>query len=460
MKKLFNDIKALSVVRRIVVCGWLILLVALPFHALLSTWGGTTLGPYEVWKVWKDILLLALAVAAGCCVLTDPSLRRSALRSPLVRLCAAYGVLHVVITAMLMRDPDALAYGLLINLRIVLIFLIGALAARILPLRNKNLLQIALVPAVLVIAIGLLQMFVLPSGSFEWFGYGDETIAATSTIDDNPDDIRVMSTLRGPNPLGAYLAMAISFVLAYAMTRFFRGDSLKLKERLHRNWQSMALAVGALLTGFVVLYGTHGRAGWIAAALAVIVVVLVLSPRRLRTYLLALGAAATLVLGSTLYVHRDSHFVRVVILHDNPDTGAEVTSNDAHKEATLEGLRDIKERPLTGCGAGCAGPASFYNNDGPSIAENYYVQIGQEIGVFGLTLFLAILIMTGRYLWLMRKDPVACALLASLVGISAANMFLHVWADDTIAYVWWGLAGAVLTAYTLPDEHGSAAKTK
>jgi len=36
-------------------------------------------------------------------------------------------------------------------------------------------------------------------------------------------------------------------------------------------------------------------------------------------------------------------------------------------------------------------------------------------------------------------------LLASLIGLIFVNLVSHAWADDTLAYVWWGLAGIALS---------------
>jgi hypothetical protein len=49
----------------------------------------------------------------------------------------------------------------------------------------------------------------------------------------------------------------------------------------------------------------------------------------------------------------------------------------------------------------------------------------------------------------------ALALLASLIGI-IANLLLHVWADDTLAYIWWGIAGAVLAKKYIVDRETRA----
>jgi hypothetical protein len=107
------------------------------------------------------------------------------------------------------------------------------------------------------------------------------------------------------------------------------------------------------------------------------------------------------------------------------------------------GLHDVLHQPF-GRGPGSAGPASVYNNHPPRIAENYYIQVAQETGWVGLLLFLLINAGVGYLLYVRRRDPLAVMLYGSLIGISFINLLSHAWADDTLAYVWWGLAGVAM----------------
>jgi hypothetical protein len=43
-----------------------------------------------------------------------------------------------------------------------------------------------------------------------------------------------------------------------------------------------------------------------------------------------------------------------------------------------------------------------------------------------------------------RDDWLAMSMFASGIGIAVACIVLPVWADDTVALVWWGLAGVAL----------------
>jgi hypothetical protein len=74
------------------------------------------------------------------------------------------------------------------------------------------------------------------------------------------------------------------------------------------------------------------------------------------------------------------------------------------------------------------------------IAENYYLQVGQEVGWLGLGLFVVILGTIAWRLWYQKTELLAVLLLASLAGISLVNFLNHAWTDDTLSLLWWGAA--------------------
>jgi O-antigen ligase len=116
-----------------------------------------------------------------------------------------------------------------------------------------------------------------------------------------------------------------------------------------------------------------------------------------------------------------------------------------------------------GAGPGTAGPASEHNNHPARIAENYFLQVGQEAGWLGLGLFIAIVVLIGKSFWDRRIEPnqLVIVMLSSLVGLIVVNLLLPAWTDDTLAYVWWGLAGitAASTAVTT-QKTGKLSKKK
>ncbi len=106
--------------------------------------------------------------------------------------------------------PKAWAYGLLVDLRFPAWFLAVLLTAQRSPWLRRMWPKLVLIPAIVVTMFAVLQFTVLPHDFLSHFGYGTATIAPIETINHNDHYIRVQSTLRGANPLGAYLVLVIS----------------------------------------------------------------------------------------------------------------------------------------------------------------------------------------------------------------------------------------------------------
>ena len=85
------------------------------------------------------------------------------------------------------------------------------------------------------------------------------------------------------------------------------------------------------------------------------------------------------------------------------------------------------------------------------LTENYYLQILHELGVIGLALFLAICVLVAKKLFKKRSNTIALALLASFAGLAITNFLVHIWANEAVAYTWWGLAGVLIAMYIRPQ---------
>jgi hypothetical protein len=206
-----------------------------------------------------------------------------------------------------------------------------------------------------------------------------------------------------------------------------------------------------------VLFFSFSRSAWIGGALS-ITVLLFLSHLSRKTQKIALGVAAGLVIvaASLTLAFHNSHKYENFVFHTQKHSAVKTTSNHGHLEAIRMGISDLWHHPL-GDGPGTAGPASFYNHGKVRIAENYFVQIGQETGWLGLLLFLLINAGVGALLYVRRGDALALSLFASFVGLTFINLLSHAWTDDTLAYVWWGLAGIAMAALPLALADKAAA---
>ena len=140
---------------------------------------------------------------------------------------------------------------------------------------------------------------------------------------------------------------------------------------------------------------------------------------------------------------RNTIFVSQILLHA-PGAGVSSSSDTERASAIKESLTTITNHPF-GSGPGTAGPAVLRSQNTGVLTENYYLQLGVEVGIIGLALFLAILSGVALALWRQTgESTLALALFASLIGISAINLVLHGWADSTIALLWWGATGAIV----------------
>lgn len=422
-----------------------LMIALLPFHAFLTVWGSQLVGHYTLLRLWKEFLLLGLLLASLLMVVRSGRVAAQlrSLRRSLAGPIWLYVILVVVCGAVAYLGHDvtrkAVAYGVLLDTRFLLFFLVTWYIGRRTTWLTEHWKPVVLIPASLVIVFGILQFTVLPPTFLGHFGYGPHTIPAAQTVDQKAAYQRIQATLRGANPLGAYLIIIIVAIIAAGLE--------PSKWWLARPGQHRLRGLLLLAASGVVLILTFSRSAWIGATVAVgwLVWLRIGSPR-LRRRLLVAGGTAVLLLVVTGFTLRHNDVFQNTFFHTDEHSRSSLSSDQGHLAATRAGLRDIVHQPLGG-GTGTAGPASTYNQTThrqPRIAENYFVQIAQETGLLGLGLFVAINLSVGRRLWRRRGQVVPDMLLASLIGISVVNLLSHAWADDTLCYIWWGLAGAAV----------------
>lgn len=412
------------------VCFVAILLV-LPVHAFISTWGGTAIGPLLVWKSWKEIVLLALVpLVAWLCILR-PDIARALWRSWMNRLVLAYVLLTIIMAFASQASFSAIIAGLLMNLRFFAIFVLAqVIVASGAPwvLRLKKWLVPWLLITAAALSVGaILQVTVIPKNFLAQFGYSKATITPYVVVDQDPTALRAFATMRGPNTLAAYLLLPIALALI-----------LWWQDR--KRWW----AIGTAGLSVVALALTGSRSAWLGAAAMVALLAFVTLPRQklikwLKWGTIPLVAIVVLVLWLATTVPQ----VRLAIFHSGYGSMGSLTqgSSDQHWKAAWSGIEEVFDDPL-GQGVGSAGPASFYNTSAaPVIPEDYFVQIALETGLLGIALFIFISLATGQKLLRVSKDAMPRALLVSFIGINIINLFLHGWADDPTAMTWWGIAG-------------------
>jgi len=417
------------------------LLAYMPFHVFLVQSLSLLTGGLDIWKVGKDVFL-GLAVLFTICLVWAKG-KGTRTFNALVIITAAYGALHLLIWALNphIYAPGAML-GTLYNVRLLLFALLGCGGILLLPkFAFGSLLKMVLVVSTVVSILGVLQYF-LPNDFLTHVGYSIARGARPSfAIDDNAAFPRIMSTLREPNALGAYLV-----VPATALTiLWFRARSTSRRY----------LVTGLLALHLLAIFWTFSRSAWFAVAVSMALAVWWQNStwflRQLKRWWPVL-AGLILVAGAVTYTQYNTQFFKQYIAHS--DTKVHVNnldSNSYHALLVKQGLEGIQHKPL-GHGPGTAGLVSIQNPGGGQLTENYYVQIGYEVGVAGALLFIGINVWLYALVW-RRRDWYGWLLCASFWGYVVTNMLLHSWSNEAVAAQWWILAGM---AVALPPAKHAA----
>ena len=433
-----------SILDRIII-GLLVAIMALiVIHAPLSVFIGSKIPVLALSiKAWKEIVM---AIAALLVVLRyGQRLVRDFRRDPLIILCGLYVVLHIVLALPSANGGLAAIAGLMVDLRYIAYFILIYVVTRYNPRYRAWLWHTAAIGAAVVLGF-LLAQFVLPTDFLKYLGYNETTIAPYMLVDMNPAFVRHNSTLRGPNPLGAYAIIVVSVAVAWWLVR--------MKKLRDRWW--LVLPAFYSVVGLVAAWVSYSRSALAAAAGSIgLVAVLQLGCRVSRRVWLA-GIGIMIACAAGLHLIRGTEFFHTVIIHDNPATGARATSNDDHAKSLSAGIMRVAQQPL-GAGVGTTGSAAAYGST-PYIIENQYVMVAHEVGWLGLVLFMVIYVLVLHGLWRQRRQWYAVGLWASGIGLAFVGIVLPVWADDTVSIVWWGLAAVVCSKNYKGEIYGTSHK--
>ncbi len=416
---------------RTIIALELIILVGVAVHTPLTLWLGLQFPQYdEVLKAWKELLM-------GLCfvlVVTYVSVQKTwglLWRDWVVRLSGAYAALHLLLLAWMPQGVAAASSGIMIDTRYILFFVITYVTVRLIPEARRTLLIGVGIGAVIIIGFAALQLTILPDDVLSHIGYSKQTINPYQTVDLNDDYVRINSTLRGPNPVGAYAGMCLALALAFIVQRRKKFTRIE------------GISAGLLILGsLAALWASYSRSAVVAGIGMVIVVAAAASVKRISRRWWIIGAMVLMGLVGGIIAARDTAFVSNVIMHENPASGSAEKSNDGHADSLQDGTARMMRQPLGG-GIGSTGSASL-RSDTPLIIENQYLFIAHEVGWAGLGLFVVLFSCVMMRLWRSRQDWLALGVFASGLGLAAIGLLLPVWADDTTSIVWWGLAGIAI----------------
>lgn len=405
------------------------------FHAPLSVYFGTFFPEHHLLiKSWKEIgIILAALIFLPLSI--KRGLAQKMLKDTLFRLIAGFILLHFIALTMFHTSPEATFAGMLIDLRYSLFFTLVYAMIRYKPSFRPLIIKTTLCAAIGVVVFGFLQIVILPHDILSHIGYSKATIAPYLTVDRNPDYVRINSTLRGPNPLGHYVAIFLTVVLSHFV----------IKKLRYKNPYAY-ISIGSItLMSLAVLWSSYSRSALLVLIVALTAIVALNYSAMLKRYWLTVGAVAIVLCLGLFVVFRSGALIQQIAFHSDPLDSSAVNSNEQHVSSLTSAWHAFVTQPL-GSGVGSTGSASLLGNS-PAIIENQYLFVAHEVGWVGLGLFLAIFGVVLRKLFVMRKDYLSLGLLAAGLGLAVAGLVLPVFADDTVALMWWGLAAVALAAH-------------
>lgn len=428
--------------KRLPLTGLFALLAYMPFHIFLSQWLSTFTGGLSVWKVGKEVVTMALVVVCFGWVMYKRVHRRAPYLT-FVFLSLAYTLLHVLLY---FSNHDTslrvAALATVYNSRLLWYLIIGMSAALLFPreLNPGKLAKIVLLISSIVVGLGLVQ-HALPRDTMTHFGYSLARGARPAFfIDDKPDLPRIMSTLRDPNSLGAFLIVPIMILTVYF-----------LDDRYSKRRQLIGGLIG--LHGLA-LFLTFSRGSWLGATLGASIIIVLRFRRQLGPWLARqwpLVVGAVLLFGSLTLMLRHQYVVQNVLVHSDKDT-KQIDSNGLHFELAKNGAKGIIKNPL-GHGPGTAGIVSIQNPDSELLTENYFIQIGYEVGFIGLAIFLFTLAFVERQLRHIKSDNLSLALWAAFWSYLVMAMLSHLWTNEAVSAQWWLLTGVVIGSSATVRKH-------
>ena len=353
------------------------------------------------------------------------------LKEPVIIFIALFALLNLLMALFSDNSVVSRASGLEFNLRYYIFFVLVYIALKMFPSHKMLFIKIGIISAAIVCIFGLLQIFVLPKDILRHIGYSSETIYPYMTVDKNESYIRINSTLRGPNPLGAYVVVVISMIFA-----------MMIKIRPKLNQKRLVLLSLLTFSSIVTLLGSYSRSAWIAAAISLLVVLFITQSWRAFIKIFIASLSICLIVVVSMFSLVKSDFISNIFLHDNPSSSSKTDSNEQHSKSLSQGLSLMVSQPL-GAGIGSTGSASIMDGNG-LIIENQYLFVAHELGWLGLVLFVFINAILLKELWKRRNGWFATGVIASGVGLMLIGLVLPIWVDDTVSIIWWGGAAVAM----------------
>jgi hypothetical protein len=93
----------------------------------------------------------------------------------------------------------------------------------------------------------------------------------------------------------------------------------------------------------------------------------------------------------------------------------------------------------------------------PFLPENWYLQIGVELGVIGFVLYITLIVLIVRlFVSRFSLSPLHTAVTFAFLGVSIAALFLHAWEESATAYSVLVISAMTLFKPSFPIEEEQA----
>ncbi len=424
--------------------GLLALIALLPFHSFFLSWIYALGVPESIVRplgAWKE------AVAIGVIVAGIRGLRSRGRRLDRLDLL---GLAYVAVVAFYALVPRLLAASaptgaserfLAFRASAFLVLLLLAARHAVLPESfARRALRLVMAVGIVVAAIAVFEFFFSATWNDFVVNKVKYTVYEIQVLDVKPFNlfdiryygqvggqqiVRVGSVFLSPLALGFYIlipfAVAIDRVVrtglrgVAASCAFLTGAALLFA-------QTRAALIGAVIIGLVAVRPAAGRT----------------AQRRLQFGLLLVAAAlvALPVAAATGLTGRAT----------TPVSGDEQSAVD-HVQSFWEGAQTVADHPAGQGLATSAGAGQRFQTQSTVVAENNYLQVGIELGVFAMVLFIALTVTLLRRLraaveW--TVDLGGGAVRAMGLALAIGALFLQPWGDLPTAWTFWSLAGAML----------------
>ena len=433
------------------------LVVLLPFQGLLLaklwSWGipASVVGHLGA---WKEALALGVIVAGVRQLLAG---RRLDALDRLALAFVAFTILYAALQPTIVPGAPSASNIRLLGFRETggfVLLLFGARHAPLGPRFGDRVSRAVLVVGTIVAAVGVYEAIF--SGAWNHFvvqtikypGYQSAVLHSSPL---RPGDIRTYGIVGGVRieRIGSVFLTPLAFAW-YLILPFALGV-----ERAVRRTASPVVLLATVTIGAALLL-TQTRSAILGA---LIVLLLALAPaagrgRHWRVQVaIVLAVLAVLAIPAAFGTGLSN---RVAASGNKSDQ-----STAGHVSGLSSGIDTMAAHPL-GLGLGtAAGTGQRFDVQGYVIPENNYLEVGDELGIVPMLLFVALtvtVLLRLRRVARKRADPWITAVWAAGVGLAVAAWFLQTWSEFAVAWTYWGLAGAALSVAREPALAGRRAR--